>query len=335
MRPPDQPAALTKAEGTQGYTVYNYLLSPDAMAEGQYPVPTYPVAGRPGLESNSTPELRMWAWRKSDGSIETPFRRGRPGPVRILGVDCEMVWTEAGQALARISLVDIGGETVLDRLVMPQSPITDYATQWSGITPDTLLGVTTTLEDVHVALTQLIDYNTILVGHSIDCDLRAMRLAHPWIIDTSVIFQHTRGPPLKPSLKWLAQKWLEREIQIPKRSVNGVPVGHDSVEDALTAVDLLKLKLARGPGFGEFANDGESIFERLSRVSRKSSAVVDHGQPQQWHGAKATVAVPCTTDEEVLAAILAQVQQHDLVYARFNDLYGALGCASRWARSCR
>jgi RNA exonuclease 1 len=55
-----------------------------------------------------------------------------------------------------------------------------------------------------------------------------------------------------------------------------------------------------GPGFGEFSNDQESIFERIARSPAfKRAAVVDHGSPGQWHGAKAQTAVPCTSDEEV------------------------------------
>lgn len=55
-----------------------------------------------------------------------------------------------------------------------------------------------------------------------------------------------------------------------------------------------------GPGFGEFTNDQETVFERIARGPEgKSSAVVDHGAPGQWHGAKAKTAIACTNDEEV------------------------------------
>jgi hypothetical protein len=55
-----------------------------------------------------------------------------------------------------------------------------------------------------------------------------------------------------------------------------------------------------GPGFGEFVNDQETIFERIGRgQDPKTSAVVDHGTPGQWHGAKATTTVACKNDDEV------------------------------------
>jgi RNA exonuclease 1 len=73
---------------------------------------------------------------------------------------------------------------------------------------------------------------------------------HPWVIDTSLIYQHPRGPPYKPSLKWLAQKWLSKEIQVPHPLVDGEVVGgHDSEEDARTALELLHIKMEKGECF--------------------------------------------------------------------------------------
>jgi len=73
-----------------------------------------------------------------------------------------------------------------------------------------------------------------------------------------VIYQHPRGPPFKASLKWLAQKWLKKEIQtnvgasavVEGQAVEGgdgkVVGGHDSEEDARTCVELLNLKMQKG-----------------------------------------------------------------------------------------
>jgi RNA exonuclease 1 len=73
-----------------------------------------------------------------------------------------------------------------------------------------------------------------------------LQLVHPWIVDTSVIYHHTRGPPFKASLKWLANKWLEKEIQQPRKTGELAIVGHNSEEDARAAVELLRLKMERG-----------------------------------------------------------------------------------------
>ena len=65
---------------------------------------------------------------------------------------------------------------------------------------------------------------------------------------------------MKSSLKWLAQKYLSREI----RNRQG-QVGHDSVEDALACLDLVKQKCEKGKAWGTSEASGESIFKRLRR----------------------------------------------------------------------
>lgn len=48
----------------------------------------------------------------------------------VLALDCEMCLVEGGEsALTRISIVNWDGEVVMDELVMPDRPITDYLTQ--------------------------------------------------------------------------------------------------------------------------------------------------------------------------------------------------------------
>lgn len=49
--------------------------------------------------------------------------------VNIIGIDCEMVSTQNGLELARISIVDYDFNVILDKLVMPKNPILDYNTK--------------------------------------------------------------------------------------------------------------------------------------------------------------------------------------------------------------
>ena len=106
-------------------------------------------------------------------SVEREERSGK-----VYALDCEMVITTRGKELARVTMLDFGGEVVFEELVKPGATIVDYNTAYSGITKETLLGVSTTLEDVQRNLLQLVTADDILVGHGLDHDLRCLHMEH-------------------------------------------------------------------------------------------------------------------------------------------------------------
>jgi RNA exonuclease 1 len=251
---------------------------------------------------------------------------------RVMSVDCEMCKAENDEfVLTRVSLLDWDGSTVLDKLVKPDLAIKDYLTQYSGITAAMLEDVSTTLSDIQKELLELITPRTILVGHSLNSDLNALKLTHPFLVDTGILFPHPRGPPYKQSLKWLAQKYLHREVQ------KGT-TGHDSVEDARTCLDLVKQKCEKGPTWGTGDTNAESIFKRLGRSTRpksnnetRSGAVIDWGEPNRGHGNQARVSIGCQSDAEVVEAIDCALKGRavgregatesvDFVWARLREL---------------
>ena len=59
----------------------------------------------------------------------------------------------------------------------------------------------------------MVSSETILIGHSLEGDLRALKLIHERIVDTSVVFPHRLGPPYKRALKTLMAEVLRKRIQ--------------------------------------------------------------------------------------------------------------------------
>lgn len=96
------------------------------------------------------------------------------------------------------------------------------------------------------------------MGHSLENDLRALKISHLKVIDTAILFASGRSAFFKPSLRGLAMKHLKKEIQASN-------AGHSSLEDARTVAELVNLKLQNGVGFGSFSK--ESLVDRLNRVS--------------------------------------------------------------------
>ncbi|XP_032098754.1 RNA exonuclease 5 isoform X3 [Cebus imitator] len=95
----------------------------------------------------------------------------------LFGLDCEMCLTSKGRELTRISLVSEGGCCVMDKLVKPENKILDHLSSFSGITKNILNPVTTKLKDVQRQLKALLPPDAVLVGHSLDLDLRALKIA--------------------------------------------------------------------------------------------------------------------------------------------------------------
>lgn len=133
---------------------------------------------------------------------------------KLLAIDCEMCETDAGLELTRITVVDESQAVVYESLVKPVNPIRNYWTQYSGITAKMLKDITVRLEDVQAALLQLITPGTALIGHSLENDLRALKLHHCLVMDTALLFPHPAGPPRKYALRVLAKTYLNKTIQV-------------------------------------------------------------------------------------------------------------------------
>ena len=117
--------------------------------------------------------------------VATTKPLARPG--KVFALDCEMVVTERGKEVAMVTMLNFSGETCFESLVKPSARIKDYNTMYSGITPEKLDSVATTLKDVQKSLLSIVASGDVLLGHGIDNDLRGLHLEHRQVTDTSFI----------------------------------------------------------------------------------------------------------------------------------------------------
>ncbi|KPM39062.1 RNA exonuclease 3 [Neonectria ditissima] len=194
---------------------------------------------------------------------------------RAVCFDCEMGYTVHGMELIRLTATSWPtGEELLDVLVRPLGEILDLNSRYSGVWPEDMaqaspwssgddlkptksgdedgsedgelkpkkkkLKIVSSPEVARDLLFSLISPNTPLIGHGLENDLNSVRIVHPTLIDTVLLYPHKGGLPYRHGLKMLMDIHLNRKIQ---QETGPKMLGHDSAEDARAAGDLVRLKV--------------------------------------------------------------------------------------------
>lgn len=153
----------------------------------------------------------------------------------VFALDCQFLYTTAGIEVGMVTVVNMEGRVVYETYVMPDSTVVDFNETFTGLSPHNFLGANVkTLPEVQNDLLSFLGADTILIGHSLNNGLRALKIIHEKIIDTSAIYPHFKGYPCKNSLKVLSQKILKKKFWGTKR--NGY-------ENALTTLQLVMKKV--------------------------------------------------------------------------------------------
>ncbi|RDW62856.1 hypothetical protein BP5796_11158 [Coleophoma crateriformis] len=195
--------------------------------------------------------------------IETPAN-ANASPDKPVCIDGEMGYTVFGLELIRLTATSWpSGSELLDVLVKPVGGILDLNSRYSGVWPADMaeaipysaagtssnsnsnaLRVVSSPAEARSLLLQHLSPQTPLIGHGLENDLNAIRLVHPTLIDTALLFPHKAGLPYRNALKMLMETHLNRRIQVTQ-NVDGKVIGHDSKEDANAAGELVRLAIGR------------------------------------------------------------------------------------------
>lgn len=236
----------------------------------------------------------------------------------MFGLDCEMCYTSAGcNEVTRISIVNENYESIYETLVLPKNKIVNYLTPYSGITAEMMTNVTKSLEEVQRDVQQLLPSDAILVGQSLNCDLMACKMMHPYIIDTSVIFNLSGIPRHKSKLQTLAREFLGEQIQ-------SNPLGHDSIEDCATTMKLVKLKLSKGMCFGDAYLKSRAIAsDKTEKECKRSTLLITSADDSklknfQTNGSKDLQLLQVTGNKCAVKKTCELAIQHNLTLTHLN-----------------
>lgn len=226
---------------------------------------TYPCCNEPISASSGCTKAESHVFKVSDikrlaAILQFEATPSQPdkGDFPPVCFDCEMGYTTLGLELIRLTAVtwpDL--KPLIDVLVRPMGEVLDLNTRFSGVNSEQFANAlpynsasdsssantTTALQIVEspaaarALLFEHIQPETPLIGHALENDLKACRILHPTIVDTTQLYPHPGGLPMRFGLRMLSKRFLNREIQ-----TGGGTRGHDSMEDAQATGDLVRVK---------------------------------------------------------------------------------------------
>mmetsp|Transcript_17079 Transcript_17079/g.39255 ORF Transcript_17079/g.39255 Transcript_17079/m.39255 type:complete len:555 (+) Transcript_17079:120-1784(+) len=179
---------------------------------------------------------------------------------QAIAIDCEMcesqdplTGSKNSKALCRISVVNAEKpeEVLLDTLVKPAWPVTDYRTRINGIKKENLDNVEFTLRHAQAFMLKLCSQETVIVGHAVHNDLVALKMEHDVVSDSSFLFRAKDSPTATPSLKDCVKTIFKKDM----------PETHDSVNDARKALECVL----------EWVNNDGKV-EEIERTSKNPRA---------------------------------------------------------------
>mmetsp|Transcript_33662 Transcript_33662/g.77675 ORF Transcript_33662/g.77675 Transcript_33662/m.77675 type:complete len:893 (-) Transcript_33662:119-2797(-) len=215
------------------------------------------------------------------------------GNPHVIAIDCEMCECRRGRtilpdALCRISVVNglAPEEILIDTLVKPEWEISDYRTFVNGIERKHLEKVKFTLDHAREFMLSLMSDQTVVVGHAVDNDLKALRIFHEVCVDSSMLYS------VKGTQNGGTPNLMDLSVALCDKNMPDI---HDSVNDARTALlaiqtsvgkdlDNLDWEIPRAPGHKERRAEklkNQRMSRSLSRTPPRRVNALLNGPPDR------------------------------------------------------
>ncbi|CAJ2509635.1 Uu.00g146610.m01.CDS01 [Anthostomella pinea] len=222
-------------------------------------------------------------------------------------VDCEMVEISGRRSdVVSVCAVDfVTGAVLLHALVEPTDRVVHWRTRVSGVSASIMRdakaagGVLGGWPEARARLFDLVDADTVFVGHALTNDLRALHITHDRVVDSSIV---TAEAAFGREAKRFGRTW---GLQTLCRDLLGVaiqdaPTGHDCVEDALATREFVLWCIKHPLLLEAWATAAGEIFERekeeraekqRAKARVKAAAayrkyLIDAGWPQRYGEAR-------------------------------------------------
>lgn len=290
---------------------WTYLLTLADLSDNGYPLEG--GVDQTGRDIRCYVSITEWPNCEVHESSQVSASKGGVADMPMFAIDCEMVETQNGSELVRISIVNEDLECVYDTYVKPDCPVVDYRTRYSGVTESTLQGVTTTLQDVQQALPTHLPPNALLIGHSLENDFHAIRFKHPFVIDTALAFTPLATPTGKPGLRRLCKELLDTDIQNTDK-------GHNSIEDATSCMKLVLLKLEKGDSCMISFNEITPSIFTCFRTQGCTTGIIDKYSVIRLFGKGSSVSAPVNTDQEAVSNSSKIISQSKFTFIQLHDM---------------
>ena len=174
--------------------------------------------------------------------LQTPAASAEEPKFRAVTLDCEMagIASGAGEAILLCVTDYVTGALLLNRFVCPSEQITQMRSSIHGISKSKLDDAISQgqalsgWEGARSELWKYIDDNTILVGHALDHDLDALRIIHPYVVDSGILSRNAVGIH---RIRWGLQTLCPELLNVEIRENNGGI--HDCLEDVLATREVV------------------------------------------------------------------------------------------------
>ncbi|KAI1407950.1 ribonuclease H-like protein [Hypoxylon sp. FL1857] len=209
------------------------------------------------------------------GFVSTPVKASGVRR-KAITLDCEMVGVAGGRDdLAQLCAVDLfTGEVLINTLVYPPEVVKDWRTKYSGVSPAKMAIARASGQALNgwpaarAKLFEFADADTVLVGHSLNNDLKVLHIAHKRIVDSAILVAEAVFGQGKRMLRKWGLKPLSRDLL--GITIQSSRAGHDCLEDTLATRELVlwclrerqKLDLWAKKAFIEYEEEKRKREER-------------------------------------------------------------------------